>query len=43
MGSILGPNHVLAKGVKIVPTAAMSDARNICVIEMPWPKPGATH
>ena len=28
MGSMLGPNHVITKDVKFVPTAAMSDARH---------------
>ena len=26
IGSMLGPNRVIAKDVKVVPTAAMSDA-----------------
>ena len=35
MGSMLGPNRVIANDVKLVLTAAMSDG-------MPWPQTGAT-
>ena len=36
MGSMLSPNRVIAKDVKVVPTAAMPDARVARVGGLPW-------